>query len=739
MTRIVRILTASLSVFTVAVSVFSACSSWASRNDKAPDGAAIRSAQQVVQRYAPQHSESFILSQMPPLEGRDVFEIESLNGKIVLRGNNGVSLCSAFYWYLKEYCHANISWNGMQIDLPNALPEVPHKIRRTSPYRYRYFFNYCCFGYSLAWWDWEQWEFIIDWMAMNGVNMPLAVTGQEATWRTVMQTLGLGEDSIQDFFAGPPYLPFQWMGCLDGWGGPLPQSWIDQHAELQKKILARERELGMTPVMQGFTGHVPASIQKKHPNAKLQNIQWIDWETVFLDPLDPLFEKIGKTFLEQQIEQYGTSHLYAADTFIEMSPPCSDPQFLNDMGKSLHSTLASADSEAIWVMQGWIFYNNAKFWQPAQAQAFLDGVPDDRMILLDLYCDVAPVWKKTESFYGKPWIWCVLQNFGNTIALSGPLPRINQELFNAANDPDRGKLSGIGMIQEGLGYNPVVFEFMTEMTWRDQPVDLDRWMANYAVRRYGRSLESACNAWMLLKDSVYNDRHAPHSMVTARPAYREADPILKAGDSKELTLAWEQLLQCRDELSQSDSYRFDLVNVTRQVLSNRAAAKYARVISAYRQKDASEFRSAARDYLQLLSDLDTVLATRAEFLLGKWIADAKRWGGNDEERRLFEWNARNMITLWGDSRSSLHDYARKEWSGLISGFYHPRWKRFFNRLDESLEAGKEFNNDAFTSEIQDWEKSWTHQQNPHPENPIGDSIEISNRLYHQYVANKTTE
>ena len=81
------------------------------------------------------------------------------------------------------------------------------------------------------------------------------------------------------------------MGCLDGWGGPLPQSWIDRHEELQKKILARQRELGMTPVLQGFTGHVPAAIGEKFPDAKLHQIRWIEWQTHLLDPLDPLFRE----------------------------------------------------------------------------------------------------------------------------------------------------------------------------------------------------------------------------------------------------------------------------------------------------------------------------------------------------------------------------------------------------------------------------------------------------------------
>ncbi|MUT98611.1 MAG: hypothetical protein EP145_05430 [Bacteroides uniformis] len=48
-------------------------------------------------------------------------------------------------------------------------------------------------------------------------------------------------------------------------------------------------------------------------------------------------------------------------------------------------------------------------------QAYLNGVPDDRMIVLDLWGEEHPVWNRTNSYYGKPWIWCMLHNFGDVI------------------------------------------------------------------------------------------------------------------------------------------------------------------------------------------------------------------------------------------------------------------------------------------------------------------------------------
>ena len=172
----------------------------------------------------------FQLELLPPDSSGDVFEIETRDGRVILRGNNGVSLASALNWYLKHYCHCHVSWRGSQLNLPHPLPALHEKIRIVSPFQRRYFFNYCAFSYSLAWWDWPQWERMIDWMALHGVNMPLAITGQEAVWQKVYCDLGLSDAQIKEYFVGPAFLPFGWMGCLDNWAGPLPDAWIRKHA-----------------------------------------------------------------------------------------------------------------------------------------------------------------------------------------------------------------------------------------------------------------------------------------------------------------------------------------------------------------------------------------------------------------------------------------------------------------------------------------------------------------------------
>jgi len=194
-----------------------------------------KSARELLRRIIPEHSSHFVFEEISKGNGQDVFELDTRGGKVVIRGNNGISMAMGLNWYLKYYCHCHVSLQGNQLKLPKLLPTVQTKVRKVSWAKHRYFLNYCTFGYSLPWYDWSQWEQLIDWMALNGVNMPLSVTGQEAVWEAVCRRLGMSDKEISEFLAGPPYLPFQWMGCLDGWGGPLPKNWIDRHEILGTK------------------------------------------------------------------------------------------------------------------------------------------------------------------------------------------------------------------------------------------------------------------------------------------------------------------------------------------------------------------------------------------------------------------------------------------------------------------------------------------------------------------------
>ena len=211
------------------------------------DRATTNAAEQLIARVLPVPQAAQIkIEQVPAENGKDVFEIESEEEKIVLRGNNGVSIALALNRYLKDYCHCDISWNcGNQLDLPNRLPLVPNKIRVIIPYKYRYAYNYCTHGYTMAWWDWPRWQQELDFLALSGVNLALIIEGQETVWVNTLKTLGYTEAESRQWLVLPSHQPWMYMSNLEGYGGPVPEELIRRRLELGQRIVARMRELGM--------------------------------------------------------------------------------------------------------------------------------------------------------------------------------------------------------------------------------------------------------------------------------------------------------------------------------------------------------------------------------------------------------------------------------------------------------------------------------------------------------------
>jgi alpha-N-acetylglucosaminidase len=703
----------------------------------------IRSADSLIRRLIPTgQANDIILEPLPSSTGEDLFEIEQApKRKIILRGNNGVAIASAFYYYLNEYCHFQITWNGTHLDFfsDQRLPEVPVKVHRSTAYHYRYYLNYCTFNYSMSWWDWSRWEKEIDWMALHGINTPLAITGEEYTWYTVYKEMGFTDEELQGFFSGPAYFAWSWMGNLDGWGGPLPMSWIRGHAALQQKILQRERALGMKPVLPAFTGHVPAAFPRHFPGAKVRATNWKNGfaDTYILDPDDPLFSEVAQKFLAAQSGVYGTDHLYSADTFNENEPPSDDPACLGRLSRQLYEGMQSADTAAVWVMQSWLFYSDRKFWKAPQIRALLDAVPDRHMLLLDLAAEIEPVWRRTEAFYGKPWIWNMLHNFGGNISLFGRMDGVASGPAAARHDSASGLMQGIGLTMEAIEQNPVLYELMTAHVWRDAIIDPAQWLVSYVTNRYGRPDKSAIAAWDRLRATVYNGkdiRDGAESILTGRPTFSAATVWTRTKlnyDPADLLPAWDLFMAAIPACHNSDGFQYDLADVTRQALANYASPLQERWVQAYREKNSADLALYCSRFLELIDDMDRLLATRKDFLLGPWLADARRWGATGAEKDLYERNARDLITLWGDANSPLHEYSCRQWSGLLSDFYKARWDQFFQLLQASIGTVQP-DPEEFDKNIRQWEWAWVNGHKAYPTSPSGKTINVAQEIYKKY-------
>ncbi|CAG9765501.1 unnamed protein product [Ceutorhynchus assimilis] len=694
-----------------------------------------RAVQDLISRILPNRSSEFsiTINSTFTVDDREAFQIKKLNDKIQITATTGVTAASAFNYYLKYHCHAHISWEVSQLALPQILPAVDIVITLND--RFRYYQNVCTTSYSFVWWNWQQWEKHIDWIAMNSFNFVLAFNGQEAIWQRVYEKLGLSQDDIDEHLSGPAFLSWLRMGNLRGWGGPLSQSWHQRSLHLQHKIVERIRQFGIVTILPAFAGHVPRAFKRLYPDTNMTKMSiWNQFPDkyccpYFIDPTEELFQTVGKLFIEEQISEFGTDHAYNCDSFNEMDPGNTDLTYLSNVGKGIYKAMTSADPKAIWVLQGWMFYSDA-FWNDLnRAQSFLTSVPTGKMIVLDLQSEEFPQFTRLNQYFGQPYIWCMLHNFGGTLAMYGSAGVINTDVIEA-RAAENSTMIGTGLTMEGINQNYVIYDLMTEQAWRKESVDLSDWFRNYSRRRYGRKDEHAEFAWQVLKDTLYNfngiERLRGQFVVTKTPSLNIVPWTWY--NYTEVFNAWNSLILASDNLKNSPGYLHDLVDLTRQVLQDNGDIYYEKLVKTFRNKDLIEFQKLATIFRGIFLDLESILATNEAFLLGKWLEAAKSCANNTKEEKLFEYNARNQITLWGPW-GEIMNYAIKQWSGVVKDFLYPRWDEFVYALNFSLVYNVTFNQPLEQGLIfLLYEEPFTFARDIYPTEVRGDTIQIAKSI-----------
>lgn len=679
-------------------------------------------------------SRKFVIEQVK--SPTDFFELDQKGDKVVIRGNNYVSIATGLNWYLKYYAGVQLSWNGMTAQLPAVLPAVPQKERHETDLKYRYDFNYCTYSYTMAFWDWDRWEKEIDWMALHGINLPLAVVGADVVWYNVLTKLGYTKDEINEFIAGPAFQGWWLMNNLEGWGGPNPDSWYKQRETLQKQILKRMREYGIQPVLPGYSGMVPHNAKERLGLNVSDPGLWCGYRRpAFLQPTDPRFNEIADLYYKEMSRLYGKADFYSMDPFHEGGSVAGVD--LNAAGQAIWGAMKKANPKAVWVAQA---------WQANPRQKMIENLPAGDLIVLDLFAESRPQWGDPESTwyrkegFGKhDWLYCMLLNYGGNVGLHGKMKHVIDEFYKAKTSSFGKTMKGVGMTMEGSENNPVMFELLCELPWRPVLFDKDEWLKNYTVARYGKADKAVQDAWLLLSNTIYNcpakntQQGTHESVFCGRPDYdvyqvsswSEMEPYYKPED---IIRAAGMMLSAADAFKGNNNFEYDLIDIVRQAVAEKGRLVYPIMIDAYKAGEKELFAAASQRFLELILLQDKLLASRPEFKVGTWIEKARNLGTTPEEKDLYEWNARVQVTTWGNrvaaDKGGLRDYAHKEWNGLLRDFYYNRWKVWIDCQKAQLDGAPVKAIDFYATE-----EPWTKQTNPYSSQAEGDVIAVAKEVY----------
>lgn len=389
----------------------------------------------------------------------------------------------------------------------------------------------------------------------------------------------------------------------------------------------------------------------------------------------------------------------------------------------------------MWLFQGWLFQHQPNFWGPDQIKAVLRAVPPGRLLVLDLFAENRPLYSRTDSFYGQPFIWCMLHNFGGNHGLFGSLEAVNRGPQAARLFPN-STMVGTGIAPEGIGQNEVVYALMTELGWRKEPVpDLVAWITSFADRRYGASLGDAKEAWKLLLRSVYNccgEACVGHnrSPLVKRPSLKINTTVWY--NRSDVFEAWRLLLNVAPNLTNSLGFRYDLVDITRQAVQELVSLYYEEVKIAYKNKDLILLLQAGGILAyELLPVLDEVLVTDKRFLLGSWLEQARAVAVSEAEAHFYEQNSLYQVTLWGPEGNIL-DYANKQLAGLVEDYYAPRWRLFLETLAGSLAQSVPFQQQEFDKNVFQLEQSFVLSKKRYSSQPQGDTVDLAKKVFLKY-------
>lgn len=687
----------------------------------------------LILRRTPDWAENFLLEKT---ENENTWSYESRDGKVLIKGGNAVDMAVAYYAFLREYC-------GAHFDAEHALCvaefSLPEKVESSGiKAKYRTCLEYTTFSCGACWWNWERWENEIDFMAMHGINLPLTVIGTEAVWLKTLTDLGMKEDLALACISGPAFWGWQLYNCFDGYLPQASKESVDKRIELGRKIFEREKQLGMQPLMHGYSGYVSRNFIQAKLRARLNKTdEWCCFPAQYhISALDTNFHRIGTLYYKNMGLLLGEGSFFLADPFTAHPPAKRDASFLAGVGNAIYKLIENQGEDAVWVMHS----SSAK-------QDMFRAVPHDKLLIIDN----GEMYKK-EGFEDIGFILGSSFNSGDVTAIHGDFSAcagvrfVNEQAEN---------LVGVGAFSDGAYSNELYRQFSYAALCGE--TNVEKWLETYVKNRYKTDSSAAVEAVQLLKNSCWKPGQPARehgSAVCTRPSTLLRHTAV--GDSgndigyeiADVFKAAQKLLEAKGSTRE---YELDVLDVLRQALSDLANKACKKAIEGYKTKNVALFEENTNLLLSMIEDMDRLLMTKKEFALPHYLKLANSFGTTAEESQNFEINVLAQTTLFGPTKDCvLYDTCWKEWGGMLKTFYGVRWRAMFEQLAANFKKFRRlpektktqiFERDAylgsdFNIRLSKVEKTWVAEYLPDNDGVEKENtLDVANELAAKYAPN----
>ena len=634
-------------------------------------------------------------------------------------GSSSYAAVSGLRYYLKENCNATFTEFGLS-HKNFKLVELNGTIHYSFSELIHYYGNICAYSYSYWSWNWDMWQKHIDWIVFRGFNMVYVPIGIEWVYLKVFKIFGLKENKMYSFFNGPAFLAWSRMGNMKNFTAPLTSEFIDFQVSLHRNISKRFNELGIKIAIPGFSGFVPHAFKTTYNETYFNDVNcWNGFNKTYscllqTDPTKELYQLVGNVYMKTLLESFPTNHIYAVDMFNENTPVNSSLLYLQSSGKNTISVIQSADPSGVWLLQGWTFGYDS-FWSNERVKSYLEDVSSSHVIILDMFAEVNPTWNRTESFYGKPFIWTMVNNFGGNTLINGNVLSTLHGYDNALKNSQ--SVIGFGFMPEGIYENTILLDGIMEFSTiylngnqnsSDPSTFYSKWKNKISQYRYssysGKIVEH-------IIDRLYSAKSLgsfPESCFIHKRPGLNMTFYSNSNLTENLSILIEFLNIIKHENIEkvSDVFLYDLSSVLQNYAELMFHEKYCDMMNAYSNKNLKLFDNIVLVMIKSLALLDHAFNLMPLRSLPCHLETVSLFAllVNDSPAKLHE-DFRLQLTTWGYEGEIL-DYASKMWSGLLSGYYKLRWKTFFEFLRSSLAEGTPFNQQDYEIKVKGIERAF---------------------------------
>ncbi len=631
---------------------------------------AVQPATELVKRVTPEWSGKICFQLNASLKSPTI----SANGQQIFISAPTVLECIRGYgYYLRKIARVHLSWNGD--NRPGRLIFPQHKVDVPETLPFNYALNYCTLSYTCAHWDKAKWEQEIDRFALNGFKYMLVTSGLEKVWQNFLRELEYPEDKIASFIPAPAYSAWWNMGNLEGEGGPLSQSLIDSEAELGRFIVNRMKSLGMEPVLQAYVGFLPHDFPQEGVDGKiLPQGKWCGYtRPAVLQPTAGAFPQYAALWYKHLHNVYGTTaKAYGGDLFHEGGNKGDTP--LTEAAQAVQKAMLTASPDSTWLIQAWGHNPDGRL---------LQGTNPKHTVILALNKNMTAGQNLQKNYQGRPYVWCELANFGGKHGMYGGFELLEKMPSNA------GGAIGIGLLSEGIETNPLYYALLWERMNNADTIERDTFLREYALARYGYTDNTITKALHLLVNSVYAPNKQREGTVEniacARPSLTAAKASTWASaevyyNPDNLVQAGKLMLQFarKYKLENSRTLNYDLVDVCRQILSDRMRTQLPLCKQAFDAKKKRVFVQQKNKFLGYIRQCALLLNTSEDFLLGSYMQGALNRASNDKDKLLLRRTLLQLFSTWRPDISLLNDYSHRQFAEMMGQYYLPRWSAFFD-------------------------------------------------------------